>query len=132
VSRLSRQCGILNISQPYRPPRHVTGIALLYVLSQVIFRTEESEHHTQYTESTRGTFKCFRTLKLHCSLSLKGISFSNNFCAFNVLQENNERVMCNLEANCQDSVTTTRNSTPFQLGLTNSMELSTTRESTRC
>jgi hypothetical protein len=29
VSRLSRQCGILNISQPYRRPRPVTGIALL-------------------------------------------------------------------------------------------------------
>jgi hypothetical protein len=29
VSRLSRQCGILNISQPYRPPRLVTGTALL-------------------------------------------------------------------------------------------------------
>jgi hypothetical protein len=30
VSRLSRQCRILNIPQPYRPPRPVTGIALLY------------------------------------------------------------------------------------------------------
>jgi hypothetical protein len=29
VNRLSRQCGI-NISQPYRPPVPLTGIALLY------------------------------------------------------------------------------------------------------
>jgi hypothetical protein len=29
VSRLSRQCGILNISQPYRAPRPGTGTALL-------------------------------------------------------------------------------------------------------
>jgi hypothetical protein len=30
VSPLSRQCGILDIPQPYRPPRSVTGMALLF------------------------------------------------------------------------------------------------------
>jgi hypothetical protein len=32
TQRLSAQCGILNISQPYRPPRPVTGITLLTYL----------------------------------------------------------------------------------------------------
>jgi hypothetical protein len=36
VSRLSRQCGILNISQPYRPAEPVTGTALLRFTSHIL------------------------------------------------------------------------------------------------
>jgi hypothetical protein len=35
VSRLSRQCGILNVLQPYRPPEPVTGIALLLLTYRI-------------------------------------------------------------------------------------------------
>jgi hypothetical protein len=36
VSRLSRQRGILNISQSYRPPRSVMGIALFVLLHKYV------------------------------------------------------------------------------------------------
>jgi hypothetical protein len=42
MSRLSRQCGILNISQPYRPPWPVKGIALLLTLYFNFFQVKEA------------------------------------------------------------------------------------------
>jgi hypothetical protein len=72
MSRWSRQCGILNISKPYRPPGPVTGIALLFFFLHFTFYywlhlvavgkiTDVSEAHTSsnFTVEDRGIMNLY-------------------------------------------------------------------------
>jgi hypothetical protein len=63
VSRLSSQCGILNISQPYRPLPCVAGIALLYFF---MFWGKRSYGRTKTCNSVQLIFRfCRRTASNH-------------------------------------------------------------------
>jgi hypothetical protein len=88
VSRLSRQCGFLNISQFYRPPRPVMGIALLCIYSDItevwqgdilltkaIYYNPRMHSHTQHTLTSYKLIK-FKWQKNISQLSRLGLIHS--------------------------------------------------------
>jgi hypothetical protein len=55
MSRLPRQCGILNISQPYWPPRPVTGIAFYFFTSKKKTEVRGLSTRAKYTDRLTAT-----------------------------------------------------------------------------
>jgi hypothetical protein len=74
VNRLSRQFGILNISQPYRPQSPVTGIALLFYHAtanncNTIAVLHSLEITVAYTKSLQSIFSSCYMVMFLCTVS---------------------------------------------------------------
>jgi hypothetical protein len=90
VSRLSRQCGILNISHPYRPPRPVTRLDLIILFNKGIFSKAEANlsHRTNTDNSECYMYTSVRTRKRY-------VAIRGNLSAETPCTENNARPCSN-------------------------------------
>jgi hypothetical protein len=57
ISRLSRQCGIVNISQSYGPPQPVMGIALLFFFFIILVQYALGPGAQPLTQMSTGNIK---------------------------------------------------------------------------
>jgi hypothetical protein len=94
MNRLSRQCGILNISHPCRPPQTVTETALLFFYPHILHSTLLSNILSIYFSShVEGT--CNTALKTTGTITRKRknlISSSCNFLIFLVLPRSHSQI----------------------------------------
>jgi hypothetical protein len=93
VSPLSRQCGILNISQIYEPPRPGTGVALLLLIS-VLASISNPKMHLICSSETPGFLETSRRYNPE-DIRFKGVIVcANLWCSGSSLKGDGIRTSC--------------------------------------